>query len=337
MTYIDISGDGTINLGDKVTCDGFQYDFPLRIQSHIHFDHMDDFDCSKGFQDIIMSEASKDLLVAEKNADLPIRSNIKSIPLNEKYRFQNLEVELLDSGHMLGSVQVAVVLPNGVKCGYSGDFNWPITHVISVDELVVDSTYGSPESVRKYSQEEAENALLEIVSKGLKLGPVYIKAHKGTLERAITCLNGIFKCPIIASPVQYKSIGIYQKYGYDLTEVIESNDELATSIIMNGQYIKLCGHYEISPINVTSVILSAYHSGMTRPFTEYSNKSFAISLTNHADYVGTLEYVVATGAKFVITDNYRGGKGIELALSIESELGIKAIASEIKSTYAWGM
>jgi putative mRNA 3-end processing factor len=336
MPLIYVAGDGTVALGNKVTCDGYLYDIPIRVQTHIHMDHLDEFDRSKGYQDILMSDATRDLLIAERNADLPVRGNLKTVQLNESYKFEDIEIQLIDNGHMLGSVQVAVELPGGTRCGYSGDFNWPIDKVISVNELVVDSTYGSPESVRRYSQEEAEVSLLEIVSRGLKFGAVYIKAHRGTLERAINCLNGVFKCPIIVTSQEYKIIEVYQKYGYNLTEVLSIDSEEAEYAINTGRYIKLSGYYGESPTEATSVVLSAYHSRMNKPYIEYSEKAYAVSLSNHADYEGTLEYVAKTGAEFVITDNCRGGKGVELALSIERELGVNAIASSIIQTHAWG-
>ena len=45
---------------------------------------------------------------------------------------------------------------------------------MQVDELVVDSTYGSPASVGGYSQDEAESCLQEIVCQRLQHCPVHV-------------------------------------------------------------------------------------------------------------------------------------------------------------------
>jgi putative mRNA 3-end processing factor len=337
MVDINIYGNGTIILGDKITVDGFKDDYPIRVQSHIHKDHMDNFNSSKGYQDcIIMSKPTKDLLISEFNADLPYRTNLIALELDTPFDYEDVSIRLLDSAHMLGSVQVSVVLPNGKKCGYSGDFNWPLEKVIQVDELAIDSTYGSPSSIRQYDQNQAEEALLEILSEKLKHGSVFLKAHRGTLERTLNCINGIFKYPIIVSSRQKQKLDIYQQYGYNLTEVYLENDNTAIAAIKDGRFIRIGSYYEETPIGCASIILSAYFSRMSHPFVQYSDNAYAVSLSNHADFEGTLEYIKATEANFVITDNTRGGKGVELALAIRKELGISAISSTFSISRDWG-
>jgi hypothetical protein len=69
--------------------------------------------------------------------------------------------------------------------------------------------------------------------------------------------------------------------------------------------------------------------------TEYSERSYGIALSNHADFFGTLEYVEATGAQRVVTDNTRG-KGVELAREIRRRLGIDAVPSSNFDSREWG-
>jgi len=151
---LDVSPSGAILLGNQICCDGFHRDFKVRVQTHVHDDHMDNFERSKGFQDILMSEPTKKLLLAEFNADLDFRENIKALKLAVRHKIDRQHVTLLPSGHLLGGVQVAVQLSNGRRLGYSGDFQWPLEKVIQVDALVVDSTYGSSRSRREYTQAE---------------------------------------------------------------------------------------------------------------------------------------------------------------------------------------
>jgi putative mRNA 3-end processing factor len=288
-----------------------------------------------------MTAPTRELLIAEyeNDMDLPYRSNLEAVPTNMPIHREDVEIILLDNAHMLGSVQVAVTLPNGLRCGYSGDFNWPLDDVIQVDELVLDCTYGSPKSVRKFTQEEANYQFIELVTKQTKLGPVLIKAHRGTLQRAISCLNGIVKNPIIATPKLYRDLEVYQRYGYNLTEVIRSDSEEAKLARSEGRYIEMCSVLErnlTNPENSSSIIISAYMSKMEKTVVQYSEGSFAVALSDHADYVGTLEYVRTTGARKVVTDNTRGGKAVELALALKRELGIDAQPSQIHFSKEWG-
>ena len=86
----------------------------------------------------------------------------------------------------------------------------------------------------------------------------------------------------------------------------------------------------------TSIVLSAYMSRLDNPVMEYSEQSFCVALSDHADYKETLEYVRATGASKVITDNCRGGHGVELALALRRELGIEAEPSQSQYEREWG-
>lgn len=337
---VDVSSSGAILLGDKVACDGFVYGYPIRVQTHVHQDHMDGFDSSKGFQRIVLSRPTRDLLVAQCHADIPYRENLESVPVGKVVGRERCEILLLDSGHMLGSVQVAVTLADGLRCGYSGDFNWPLERVIEVDELVVDSTYGCPESVRRFTQEEANDRFVELVVERVKFGPVLIWAHRGTLQRATSCLDDATKHPIIAGRRIFNELEVYQRYGYSLTNILRSDTNEARKAIDEGRYIRLHSSGERRPTDsgcATSIVLSAYMSRMDSPIVEYTDRSFVVALSDHADYEGTLEYVSATGAKRVVTDNSRGGHGVELALALKRELGIEAHPSENRYSREWGV
>jgi hypothetical protein len=73
------------------------------------------------------------------------------------------------------------------------------------------------------------------------------------------------------------------------------------------------------------------------PVLEYSERSYRVALSNHADFDGTLAYVEATGAKFVVTDNLRGGHAVELAMALTDRLGIEAVPSSSEESREWGV
>lgn len=335
---VTVTGSGTIVLGDLISCDGFHYGCPIRVQTHVHVDHMNDFDSSKGFQDIVLSRASYELLCREFDADLPYRENIHPLAYGEAISLKGCEITLLSSGHMLGAAQVQVRLPDGLVAGYSGDFGWPLEHTISVDALVVDSTYGSPRRRREYNQAEVECRLRELVADTSRRGPVHLKAHRGTLQRALQVLDGTLTTPIVASRRVCSELEIYRKFGVSVPPVLE----LGTADFGQGDpYVRLYSRgdrWPIDDLGGTSIILSAQMSSVTDPVLQYSDSAFCVALSDHADFDGTLAYIQATGARLVLTDNTRG-HGLELAREVGQRLSVQACCEplDMSGRRLWGV
>lgn len=335
---VDVLATGAVLLGDQVTCDGFVYGHPLRVQTHIHFDHMHDFDTSKGFQTILMSHPTFELLVAYYNADLPVRQNIRALPYDRPEPLSNAVVTLVPSGHMLGAVQVLVEEGGTTRrLGYSGDFRWPLEEPIQVDVLVVDSTYGSPKDRRDYTQERVEEELVSMVLSGLKRGSVYIKAHRGTLQRALQVLAGELDVPLLGSKRLIQEVNVYRRHGYLIDPVLDIKSAGGKEKWQAGQCVVLYGTGDGVPTDLRggmSIDLSAYMSKSSDPCLWFSERSCRLAMSNHADFEGTVEYVRATNAREVITDNTRG-HGVELAIGLRSA-GIDARPSSNARSDEWG-
>jgi putative mRNA 3-end processing factor len=334
---IDVLGSGAVVLGNRVVCDGFVFEHPFRVQTHIHDDHMDDFDSSKGFQNILLSSPTRDLLVAEFNADLPYRQNILELTYDRPYAFEDMSVTFSPNEHMLGSVQV-VVEDGSSRLGYSGDFQWPIEHPIQVDELVVDSTYGSPDNCRHYSQEHVEEQLLAIVLATLKHDCVHVKAHRGTVQRAVQVLAGIVPMPVLASARLLREIEVFRRYGYAIDPILDAGSPEGRGAVEEGRYVRLYSKGDRFPVDQPSgltISLSAYMTNPDDPWLWFSERSCRLAMSNHADFNGTIDYVRATGARRVVTDNTRGGHGVELANALAA-LGIDAQPSTNHWTRDWG-
>ena len=336
---IDVSASGAVSLGSDICCDGFLRVANARVQTHVHVDHMGGFESSKGYQQIVLSEPTRDLLFMEFNADLPFRSNIKALKEQSSLMINGSKVSLLSSGHMLGAVQVQVELEDGVRLGYSGDFQWPVDRSIRVDALVVDCTAGSPASVRRFTQGECEAKLIHLIERRLVIGAVYVNAHRGTLQRALQLMSAEIDCPIVGSPRLCKEVMIYQNNGYAISSVISSESDEGKELLGSGRFIRayiLGEHFPADIGGATKVQLSAYFTNPDEPIVEYSDRAFGVAMSNHADFNGTLEYIQSTGARFVLTDNSRHGKGHNLAMEIKSHLGIEARPSSNIATREWG-
>jgi putative mRNA 3-end processing factor len=255
---IDVAMSGAVMLGREVCCDGFLRVASVRIQTHVHMDHLDGFESSKGCQTIVMSEGTKALLCCEFNADLPYRSNIIALPPDDgSLRIGESKITLVRNGHMLGSVQVKVEYPADPRLGYSSDFQWPCDKVIEVDELVVDSTYGSPDNVRNYSQDECEYKFIQLVKKQLPRGPINIYAHRGTMQRALQLLTDEIDAPIIGSTRLEKEVEIYRQFGYTIGKLVNAGTEIAREIGRTARYIRLYGTGDAKPTEVRGTTIQA--------------------------------------------------------------------------------
>lgn len=330
---------GAVVLGPDVVCDGFVREAMARIQTHVHLDHMDSFETSKGCQQIIASEPTLDLLIAEYDADLPFRSNITALKEFQRHSVGSSEVTLVSSGHMLGAVQVITELGNGMRLGYSGDFQWPLDHIIQVDALVLDSTYGAPNNVREFSQGHCEERFAQLVQRLIASGPVHVRAHRGTLQRALQVINDEIGCPVIGSLRLSREVAVYRAFGYSIQPLVVHPSEEATSLIRDGYYVRMYGTGDQNPVDIRSgskIALSAYFTRPETPVVEYSERAYGLAMSNHADFEGTMDYVKATNARLVVTDNTRGGKGYQLAAAIQQKLGVEARPSSGVENREWG-
>jgi len=337
---ISVTSSGAVILGHSVVCDGFVRDLPYRVQTHIHLDHFSHFETSKGAQDILLTEPTRRLLVNDLNADLVYRQNLKSLQLGEPFPFSDGHISVLSNGHMLGSVQVCVTYSNGLRLGYSSDFAWPLDQVIQVDALVVDSTCGSPDSVRKYTQNDAEERLLQIFNDRRAFGAFHVRAHRGTLQRSLQLLCTEDRLQIVGSKRLVAEALVYREHGYMLGKVIDVASPEGREILQSGHYIRVFGPRDILPTDprcATTIAVSAFGMNGDDPVLRYNENSYRVALSDHADFEGTIEYIQATNAKFVLTDNSRGGHAFPLAAAIRNRLGVKAKASENEASKEWGM
>ncbi len=332
---VDVLESGAVCLGTNAVCDGYAPGCSFRVQTHAHDDHMGDFNKSKGRQDFLLSPETYALLVAEYNADLAYRENFRALERGRAHELEDGSTLLLaPSNHMLGSCQVALTLPDGRTVGYSGDFGWPLDHVIEVEELVIDSTYGSPHSVRCYTQDEAEACLAEVVRVRLRYGSVHIRAHRGTVERVVQVLGDDLGVPVLASDHLIKEVEIYQTHGFAVGTLVALDSDAGRYALKQRSYVRLYAKgdgFRNEMVEGSTVTCSAYMVDKDCPLRKFSERAYRVALSNHADFEETLEYVKATGAHTVVTDNTRN-KGCELAIALNQRLqGVKAIPSTNRS------
>lgn len=338
---LDVFASGAVVLGPDVTCDGFHYERQVRVQSHVHTDHLSDFTTSKS-RELVMSEGTRDLLSFD-HPDLNLRGNIHLLSSGDSWTYNGTNVSLQSAGHMLGASQVEVKLKDGITLGYSGDFSWPLDQPVSVDALVLDATYGSPEIHRSYDQHAADDALLNIVRDRLGHGPIQLVGYSGVIERALLTINSAdvaAEIPVLGNSRLRASIDTHRSHGWPLPEIVEIDSEVGRQAIQDGTYIRCWkgseGGRTEGIVEGTTISLTKYR---TREVLEvFSESNYRVGMSNHADFESTLEYVKATGAKYVVTDSRRAEneKARKLANFVQNELGISARTSTNTRTPKWG-
>ena len=159
-----------------------------------------------------------------------------------------------------------------------------------------------------------------------------------TIQRALHLLGGHVNVPIVCSERLCKEIQVYQQFGAAVGTVLPFRSSEARAAVASQRYIRLYSKGDKPPVELTegaSITLSAFMSRPDDPVTEYSTRAYCVALSNHADFAGTLDYIAATGAKYVVTDNTRT-HGVQLAQAIRDRLGIEAAPSTNYYSHEWG-
>jgi putative mRNA 3-end processing factor len=232
-----------------------------------------------------------------------------------------------------------LTLPDGTTFGYSGDFLWPLEDVIKVENLVLDSTYGSPRTHRDHSRESVDAALLELVVGQMKTGSVHLLGYGGTLQHALEVLYEKVDWPILAGTCFLRQLKVYRRYGYPVDSIVDTNSPEGKVAIRDGRFIRLFGKGDRRPDSAdgTVVILSARYGNEGSPVVAHSEHAYTVAVSNHADFDETLQYVRTTGASLVVTDSVRSPKAEALAKHISQELGIKAYPANPSPSRSWGI
>lgn len=339
MNYkTDVKKNRAVLLSPIVCCDGFDPDRKIRIQTHIHSDHMSHFERSKGTQIILTSKPTKRYLEYDYGSDIRHRSNIKDINYREVFEYKNYIIETLPSGHMLGSIQARVTYPNGYQTCYSSDFLYPPPlGVFKCDELVVDSTYGNI-NIKNYSQEDVLKILYEKILENNDK-PIFFQGRRGIIEQMIEILCDKYKD--IKKFVSYKilnSILIHKEYGYNIFDIDLIHDvESKKFMKKHNNYFAFVDTTESNIIpNDAYKILLLRNTSNDEPYINYNINWCKLSITNHSDYDSTINYIKESGCSKVITDSTRGGDANDLAYHITQELGIMAKPASRRSSKYWG-
>ena len=261
-------------------------------------------------------------------------NNYQSVEWNEPVVMNGVRVTLHPAGHMIGSSQIKLEY-NGEVWVVSGDYkteNDGISgefEVIPCNTFITESTFGLP-IYRWKPQSEIYNSIQEWI-RGNQLknkNPVLIGYSLGKAQRLIQVASEVCET-IFAHGAIYNTQEALRNAGWKLPEVKrvfnDSPKELFQGAVImappgadSSPWIKRFTPYSIG-------VCSGWMQ--VRGNVRRSNIDAGFALSDHADWTGLLETIIATGAEKVFVTH-----GFQAAFSrYLNEIGIQA--AEVKTEY----
>jgi len=329
LQKVSINTNRAILIGRYITCDGFDLKRSIEIISHAHADHTEEFEKALGYYNTILtSPETKDLILVDKGKWLRLHRNLVALDYRKQFDYKGEKITLYPVRHVLGASQVLLEDRDGTRIVYTGDFDKPGTQAIDSDLLVIEATNGTPDDIKKHTREFLIKRLVSLLKKKLsKNRSVFIFSRGCKLQELMNILTRRkVSAPFIAYPKDARRAEIYRKYGKDILKIFEIGTQEADEIQKSGQpFVGFFStkHWRVPEVG-RRVEIRVDSCISKQDFYEPRKNYFVVSLSDHADFNGLIEYVKKSHPKFVVTDSSRSGAhAINLAREIK-KLGIKA-------------
>ena len=320
---------GAILLGKHVACDSHDAKRPLRVVTHVHYDHTEGLQKSLSeCEAVVMTPATRDILEVMHGPLFLMTGNVKTLAYGEEHQLDGETLTLHRSDHIIGAAQVLVENEAGTRYVYTGDFRLSDTPILDADVLVIESTYGNPFQVRKFGR-VVESAFIDLVETGLERGrPVYVFGYHGKLQELMQILHSNkIRAPFVAPEKVFRVSKVCEKHGMHLGKVLLSTEEEAKTILDHKEPCVAFYHMNSRRYvarNSFRISVSGWEFSFAR--RQIADNEHIVALSDHADFNGLIRYVRESKPKLVITDNYRVGDATILAREITKRLGIEARA-----------
>ena len=328
---------GSIHLGKKVVCDGRPtQDSIVNVFSHAHEDHVKNDLITEAYQKdkrVIMSEITRQLCSTFMLVNLEYDFNLKVVDDNEE-QFDGFTIKLVESKHILGSSQVEVNDEIHGKIGYSGDFGEKVNEYIDVDLLILDSTYSGDFNNRKWTMDDAMEALVDDIKKNIGRKDINLIADAGLLQNILSELDIWEDIPeVIGTKKEQGWCEVYRNALFSQPK----------NVFLKGSEEERQLKFEQNPIFTVGhsrSILGDIPKGLTyivknigieneEPINEINENFKRVGISSHSTGRDVIKYVEKVNPSYVLTDSSRSQNNAKkLAKKIGEELGIPAISSD---------
>ncbi|MDE1823089.1 MAG: hypothetical protein KGH74_01320 [Candidatus Micrarchaeota archaeon] len=266
--------------------------------SHAHSDHLSGLRKGKG---TIASSATIEMIEAKKGTKLLTVDKPESI-------------ELLNSGHMLGSKQLYIESEEqSCRIVYTGDYQMQRSiaseeiEIRKADILLMDSTYPYA-NIEFEDRDEVMTSIQHYVESRIARNVVLFGAYSsGKAQELIKICNGIGISPLVTEGIA-KMNKIYGDHGIGLSYGVFSAGELQQNC---GTFAAVVEQHRLAEArdSISRMckvpVLTAVASGFARMMKFDTDVQFTLS--DHADFRQALEYVDRCSPEIVYT--YGSGAG----------------------------
>ncbi|MCS7097568.1 MAG: MBL fold metallo-hydrolase [Candidatus Methanomethyliaceae archaeon] len=269
--------------------------------SHAHRDHI----CGLRSDYCIKISTIPTISIGE----LILKKKIKNaIPCNygEPIDFHELELQLINSGHVFGSASL-ILKDRDVTLLYTGDLNFTdslIQKAISPHEcdiLIIETTYGRPGIVFP-PREQIYLDIIQWAAKTIteKHLPILLVYPLGKAQEITKLFNLYTSIPVVSHPSISRINFIFREFGNDLIyyDILNYGDE----IIKSGDCVCLFpSNYNIS------LLKSKYPNSKIAIVTgwaavyKFINFDACFPLSSHADYPQLIDFTLSCRPKKVFT------------------------------------
>ena len=319
-----VSRGGAVLLGCTTSADGYYRGRPVRVVTHAHRDHLLGIERSVRESVIIvanpytleMMEVLGYRVPPEKAAPLPYRASLE---------YDGERITLVEARHIAGSSQVLLETSQG-SYGYTSDFKMPGTPPLKgLDVLVIDATYGDPALQRRWGEWDAIAALIEIIERFIREGPVWVYGYHGKLQEVMAQLRvrGV-GYHFLADPITLRLAEIASRfYNVPLDPVgMFQGEEVFDSIVIFLHSTRFSSYRRRPGVHVR---LTGWE--MRAPAALAGDRVINVSFSDHATLREIVEYLDDARPRLVLVDAYRGRSAMLTARYLERTLGLKVLPS----------
>jgi len=283
--------------------------------THAHSDH------TYGFTTSARKHSTPETLHIYESLSKRKVKNDRTVKIGERIQFDDVEVRVLDAGHMLGSCQFHMVTPEYTAL-YTGDINCVDTlttkpaQPVPCDFLVIEATYGHP----SYTFPRRDTIYADIIRwtmteiRGGRL-PTFQVYSSGKPQDIVRLFNVYTTIPVVCAPKISRANEIHNENGFRLEYLDSSTADGKRALKERGCVYVTTTSRDHVPRNASRAVATGW--ALREAFRSFT----AFPLSSHADYNQLLQFIAAANPKAVYIFT---GYVDALAAQIERKLGIKA-------------
>jgi len=283
--------------------------------THAHSDH------TYGFATSAKKHSTPETLHIYESLSSRTVKNDRTVKIGETIKFDDVEIKVLDAGHMLGSCQFQLTAPEFTVL-YTGDINCVNTLTTKAaqsdhcDFLIIEATYGHPSYV--FPPRDTIYAdiirwtMTEIKEDRLPTFQVY---SSGKPQDIVRLFNVYTKIPVVCAPGISRANSVHNQNGFRLEYLDSSTPEGKRTLKQRGCIYVTTTRGDHLPRKASRAVATGW--ALREAFRSFT----AFPLSSHADYNQLMQFIAAVNPKAVYI--FTGYIDI-IAAQIERKLGIKA-------------